>query len=49
MVNVTAAQFDEAFERGEGFDVLDLQAATVRMPASRKRAVRCRRTGRANG
>lgn len=30
-----AAEFDEAFERGEGFEALDLQSATVRSPLQR--------------
>ena len=32
---VTAAEFDRAFERGEGFEALDLQSATVRSPLRR--------------
>ena len=32
---VTAAEFDQAFERGEGFDALDLASATVRSPLKR--------------
>ena len=32
---LTAAEFDRAFERGEGFDALDLQSATVRSPLRR--------------
>ena len=32
---VTAAEFDRAFERGEGFDALDLQSATVHAPMQR--------------
>ena len=32
---VTAAEFDRAFERGEGFEALDLQSATVRSPLKR--------------
>ncbi len=34
-VKVTAAEFDRAFERGEGFDALDLQSATVHAPMQR--------------
>jgi hypothetical protein len=30
-----AAEFDRAFERGEGFDALDLTSATVRSPVRR--------------
>ena len=32
---VSAAKFDQAFERGEGFDALDLETATVRAPTQR--------------
>ena len=32
---VTAAEFDTAFERGEGFEALDLQSATVHAPMQR--------------
>lgn len=32
---VTAAEFDHAFEQGEGFDALDLQSATVHAPLQR--------------
>ena len=32
---VTAAEFDAAFERGEGFEALDLQSATVHAPMQR--------------
>lgn len=32
---VTAAEFDRAFDRGEGFGSLDLQSATVRAPMQR--------------
>jgi len=31
----TAAEFDQAFERGGGFDLLDLETATVRSPVRR--------------
>ena len=34
-VKVTAAEFDRAFERGGGFDALDLQSATVHAPMQR--------------
>ena len=32
---LTAAEFDHAFERGEGFEALDLESATVRSPMKR--------------
>ena len=32
---LTAAQFDQAFERGAGFDALDLESVTVRSPVQR--------------
>lgn len=32
---VSAAEFDRAFERGEGFEALDLESATVRAPTQR--------------
>ena len=32
---VKAAEFDRAFERGEGFEALDLQSATIRSPLKR--------------
>lgn len=32
---MTAAQFDEAFERGEGFEALDLEAVKLRSPMRR--------------
>lgn len=32
---LTAAEFDAAFERGEGFEALDLQSATVHAPMQR--------------
>lgn len=32
---LTAAEFDRAFERGEGFEALDLETATVRAPMQR--------------
>lgn len=32
---LTAAQFDQAFDRGEGFESLDLESATVRAPMQR--------------
>ena len=32
---VRAVEFDEAFERGEGFEALDLQRATVHLPMQR--------------
>ena len=32
---VKAAEFDRAFDRGEGFDALDLESATVRSPLRR--------------
>ena len=32
---VTAAEFDQAFEQGEGFDALALQSATVHAPMQR--------------
>ena len=33
--HVSAAQFDQAFEQGAGFDALDLETATVRAPTQR--------------
>ena len=32
---VTAAEFDRAFDRGEGFEALDLASAVVRSPLKR--------------
>ena len=32
---VTAAEFDQAFERGGGFEMLDPESATVRSPMQR--------------
>ncbi|MBI3319308.1 MAG: CopG family transcriptional regulator [Candidatus Omnitrophica bacterium] len=32
---MTAAEFDAAFDRGEGFDALDLQSVTVHAPMQR--------------
>lgn len=32
---MTTAEFDRAFERGEGFEALDLQTATVHAPVQR--------------
>ena len=32
---MTAAEFDAAFERGEGFDALNLQSVTVHAPMQR--------------
>ena len=32
---ITAAEFDKAFDRGSGFDALDLENATVRAPMQR--------------
>lgn len=32
---VTAAEFDRAFDRGEVFEMLDLESATVRAPTQR--------------
>ncbi|MBI3087699.1 MAG: CopG family transcriptional regulator [Candidatus Omnitrophica bacterium] len=32
---MSAAEFDQAFERGEGFEALDLESATVRAPTQR--------------
>ncbi len=32
---VSAAEFDRAFDRGAGFEVLDLETATVRAPTQR--------------
>lgn len=32
---VTAAQFDEAFERGGGFETLDLESVKIRSPVQR--------------
>jgi len=33
--NVSAVEFDRAFDRGEGFEALDLETATVRAPTQR--------------
>ena len=32
---LSATEFDRAFERGEGFEALDLETATVRAPTQR--------------
>ncbi len=32
---MTAAEFDQAFDRGEGFEALDLETATVHAPVQR--------------
>jgi len=32
---VTATEFDQAFDRGESFEMLDLDTATVRAPTQR--------------
>lgn len=33
--SVSATKFDQAFERGEGFEALDVETATVRAPTQR--------------
>lgn len=35
MKKVTATEFDRAFDRGEGFEALDLETATVHAPMQR--------------